>query len=72
MQFPDLAPERLGGKGFVRDEPSADLCLRGDVFVQAVIERQPAKNFAAVFRIVHPQCETVETKIVHRKSELVQ
>ena len=31
------------------------------------IERQPAKDFAAGFRIVRPQCETVETKIVHQK-----
>ena len=72
MQFPDLTPERLGGKGLARDEPSADLCLRGEVFVQAVIERQPAKDFTAGFRIVRPQCETVETKIGYRKSELVQ
>jgi hypothetical protein len=67
VQFPDLTPERLGGKGFARDEPSANLCVRGEVFVQAVIERQPAKDFAAGFRIVRPQCETIETKIVHQK-----
>ena len=48
-------------------QDGTDLCLRGEVFVQAVIERQPAKDFTAGFRIVRPQCETVETKIVHQK-----
>ena len=32
-----------------------------------LFERQPAKDFTAGFRIVRPQCETVETKIVHQK-----
>ena len=55
----------------MRDETSANLAIRGEVFVHAIIERQPAKDFAAGFHIACLQCETVETKIVHRKSELV-